>query len=105
MLFAAITVFIAVLFARGLGRGEIRSGLFTFGLVTGIATFGLWRRRRWARGVALVIALGNAGLGTLSLLSVIIVRDGPLLGPALLLVGSVALGIALSLRVFNFPDE
>jgi hypothetical protein len=104
VLFAAITVFVGVLFVRALEREEIRSGLATYGLITAAAAFGLWRRRRWGRSVALLFALGNAGLGALSLLSVIIARRGPLLGPSILLVASVALAYVLSRPVFEVRD-
>lgn len=100
-LFAAATVFIAVLFARALGEREIRSGLLTYGLLTGTAAVGLWRVRRWGRSLGLLIAMGNIGLGTLALLAVIMSRRGNALGPALLLVTSVGLAYALSQRVFN----
>jgi len=98
-------VFVAVLFARSLGEREIRSGLFTYGLLTGAAAVGLWRRSRWGRSLALVIALGNVGLGALALLAVIISRRGDVLGPSVLLAVSLALAYALSRRVFNFPHE
>jgi uncharacterized membrane protein (DUF2068 family) len=104
-LFAAGTVFVAALFVRSLGEREIRSGLLTYGLLTGAAAVGLWRRRRWGRSVALVIALGNIGLGTLALLAVILSRKGDVFGPGVLLVVSIVLAYGLSRRVFNFPDE
>jgi uncharacterized membrane protein (DUF2068 family) len=104
-LFAAGTVFVAVLFVRSLGEREIRSGLLTYGLLTGAGAVGLWRRRRWGRNLALVIAIGNVGLGTLALLAVILSRKGDVIGPGVLLVVSLALAYALSRGVFNFPDE
>jgi uncharacterized membrane protein (DUF2068 family) len=105
VLFGAVTIFIAVLFARALGEREIRSGLATYGLMTGATAVGLWLRRRWGRNLALLIALGNIGLGTLGVLAVILSRRGDALGPALLVVTSLALAYALSRRVFNFSDE
>lgn len=105
MLFGGVTVFVGFLFARALTEREIRSGLLTYGLITGAATVGLWLRHRWGRSVALVFALGNAGLGTLSLLSVMLARRGPLIGPAILLAASVVLAWALSRPVFSLPDE
>jgi hypothetical protein len=104
-LFGAATVFIVVLFVRALGEREIRSGLATVAILTGAAAVGLWRRYRWGRNLALVIAISNAGLGTLALLSVIIAREGPVVAPALLLAASVVLAYGLSRPVFNLPDE
>lgn len=103
---AAITVFVGVLFVRHLvADQQIRSGLATYGLFTGAAAVGLWRQRSWGRGLALVIVMGNAGLGTLALLAVIVSRRGPWLGPALLLAGSVVLGYVVSRPVFNSTDD
>jgi uncharacterized membrane protein (DUF2068 family) len=106
VLFAATTIFITVLFIRALVvHNEIRSGLLTYGLFTGAATVGLWMRRRWGRGLALLIAMGNMGLGTLALLSVILLRQGSATGPAILLVSSIVLGYVLSRSFFSLPDE
>ena len=105
VLFGAGTVFVAVLFVRALGEREIRSGLATYGLLTGAAAVGLWRRRRWGRSLALVIAIGNIGLGALALLAVVISRRGDVFGPGVLLVVSLALGYGLSRSVFNFSHE
>ncbi len=76
----------------------------TYGIITAVAAVGLWRRRRWGRSVALIFALANAGLGTLALLSVILARRGPLLGPVILLVASVAFGYVLSRPIFEVDD-
>ena len=105
VLFAAVTVFIGVLFVRALGEREIRSGLATFALLSAATAIGLWRVRRWGRSLALLMALGNAGLGTLSLFAVLIARRGPLLGPAILLAASVVLAYALSRSVFELPVD
>ncbi|HYZ94043.1 MAG TPA: hypothetical protein VFA34_16845 [Actinomycetota bacterium] len=105
VLFAGTTIFVTVLFVRALGDNEIRTGLATYGLFTGAAAVGLWLRRRWGRGLALVIAMGNMGLGTLALLSVIMLRRGNAAGPAILLASSVLLGYLLSRRIFSLPDE
>src|SRR5439155_1832339 len=88
-LFAATTVFVLVLFVRALDlHHDIRTGLFTYAIFTGAATIGLWRVQRWGRSVALVIALGNAGLGALATLSWLVSRRGQLVGPLVLLVTS-----------------
>ncbi len=100
-----MTVFIGVLFVRALGEHEIRSGLAMYGTFTGAAAFGLWRRQRWGRSLALVIAMGNIGLGGLSLLSVIMSRRGPVAAPAILLGASLVLGYVVSRPVFSFDDE
>jgi hypothetical protein len=106
MLFAAVTCFVMTLFVlRLVGEHEIRSGLLTYGLFTGAAAVGLWLERRWGHALGLVVALGNAGLGTLALLAVIISREGPVLGPALLLVGSIVLSYLLSRPVYSFPQD
>jgi hypothetical protein len=105
VLFAGVTVFIAVLFVRALGEREFRSGLMTYGIITAVASVGLWRQRRWGRSLALLFALANAGLGALALISVILARRGPLLGPVILLVASVAFGYVLSRPIFAVDDE
>lgn len=101
-----MTVFVAVLFVRGLVNDhEIRSGLATYMLLTGATAIGLWLERSWGRGLALVFALGNCGLGALALLAVLMTRQGPWLGPALLLIGSVLLAYVVARPVFNLPDS
>jgi hypothetical protein len=105
VVFAATTAFVGVLFVRALGEREFRSGLLTYGIITAVAGVGLWRQRRWGRSIALIFALANAGLGALALLSVILARRGPLLGPTILLVASVAFGYVLSRPIFAVDDE
>ena len=70
-LFAAVTVFILVLFVRALTEKEIRTGLFTFAVFTAVTAIGMWRIKRWGRSLALVVAIGNVGLGALALLAVL----------------------------------
>lgn len=98
---------LADVWGRGIRYGEApeEPERDAFTLLTGAATVGLWRRRRWGRSLALVIALGNIGLGTLALLAVILSRTGDMIGPSVLLVVSLILAYVLSRRVFNFPDE
>ena len=103
--FAATTVFMATIFVRALGEREIRSGVLTFALASGAAAIGLWRRTRWGRGLALVMALGNAGFGTLAVLSVIISGRGSLPGPIVLLIVSTAVAYLLSRRVFEISYD
>ncbi len=98
------------MFAAGLfvyqlvDKEEIRSGLFTYAVFTGAATVGLWRVRRWGRNVALVIAIGNMGLGTLALLAVLLSREGSWPGPAVLLVVSLVAAYLLGRPVFDLQD-
>jgi uncharacterized membrane protein (DUF2068 family) len=90
-LFAAATVFFAGLFVYLLlEKQEIRTGVATYGLLTAIAALGLWRLRSWGRSLALLITLMSAGLGTLTLLSVLFAREGSVIVPAIVLVASVA---------------
>lgn len=104
-LFAAVAGFVGVLFVRALGEREIRTGLLTYGVLCAAAAVGLWRVRRWGRSLAIVMAMGNAGLGTLSLLAVLIARRGPYLGPAILLAASLVLAYVLSRPVFTLPED
>ena len=101
-MFAATTVFVTVLFVRAVvGEQEIRSGLATYGALTGAAAVGMWRGRRWGRNVGLLIALGNIGLGTLATLAVILSRRGDVIGPAVLLVTSLAFAYVLTRPSFD----
>jgi hypothetical protein len=104
-LFAAVTVFIVVLFVRALTEKEIRTGLLTFAIFTAATTIGMWRIRRWGRSLALVVAIGNVGLGALALLAVLISREGGWIGPAILLVTSLGLGYVLGRPIFNLDDD
>lgn len=101
VLFAGVTVFVGVLFVRALGEREFRSGLLTYGIITAVATVGLWRRRGWGRSIALIFAVANTGLGALALLSVILAREGSFVGPVILLTASIAFGYALSRPIFS----
>ena len=104
-LFAAVTVFILVLFVRALTEKEIRTGLFTFAVFTAVTAIGMWRIKRWGRSLALVVAIGNVGLGALALLAVLMSREGDWIGPAILLVASLGLGYLLGRPIFNLDDD
>jgi uncharacterized membrane protein (DUF2068 family) len=106
-LFILWTSFVAVLFIYELvHRHQIRSGLLMYGTFTGAAAYGLWTMRRWARGLALVVVLGNASLGSLALLSALASRHrDSLMGPAALLVVNIAVGYYLGRAVFSLPDD
>lgn len=105
VLFGAGAVFVAVLFVRALGEREIRSGLFTYAAMCLATAIGLWRVRRWGRNLALIVTMGNLGLGTLTLLAVVMSRSGPVVGPLVLLVVSLAVSYWLSRPDFNLPYD
>ena len=85
-MFTAATVFFVALFVYELvAKDEIRTGVATYALLTGAGSVGLWRMRTWGRSLALLVTLATAGLGTLTLLSVIISRDGSPIVPSIVL--------------------
>lgn len=102
-LFVVWTAFVAGLFVYEIvHRHQVRSGLLMYGTFTGAAAYGLMRLRRWARGLALVVALGNASLGSLALLSALASKHrDSLWGPALLLAANIVVGYILGRREFN----
>lgn len=105
-MFGAGALFVSVLFVRALlERNEIRSGLFTYAVMCIATAIGLWRVRRWGRNLALIVTMGNIGLGALTLFAVLLSRRGPLFGPVVLLVVSLGLSYWLSRPVFNLPSE
>lgn len=104
VLFGASTGVIAALFVLVLLRDdEIRSGLATYGAITGATAVGLWRCRAWGRSLALLITLASAGLGMLTLLSVLLARKGSLVVPVIVLVASVVVAYWLSRPSFEVP--
>lgn len=103
--FFAFAVFVAVLFVRALSEQEVRSGLFTYFAMCVATSIGLWRVRRWGRSLAIIVSIGNIGLATLTLLAVLMSGRGPLVGPAVLLVASLALSYALFRPAFTLPDD
>ena len=105
VLFAAATVFVIVLFVRDLGEQKIRTGLLTYALFTGAAAVGMWLIKRWGRSIALVVAIGNTGLGGLALLAVLMSRRGEILGPAVLLGASLVLSYFLGRPIFTLDDD
>ena len=105
-IFAAATLFFIWFFVYEIVRkDEIRSGIATYALLTGLATAGLLMRRSWGRSLALLIALASAGLGTLTLLNVILARDGSPYVPAVVLAASGAVAFWLSRPVFEMRDD
>jgi uncharacterized membrane protein (DUF2068 family) len=101
-LFAAATIVFAVLFTSILvRRDEIRSGLATYGVITGVTAVGLWRRRNWGRSLALLVTLASAGLGVLTLTSIVFARQGSPIVPAVVLVASTAVAYWLSRPTFD----
>jgi uncharacterized membrane protein (DUF2068 family) len=95
IVFAAGAVLCAMLFSRGLSDERILSGTFTYGLICAVISFGLWRRRSWARSLGLVLVVGNVGLGLVQLSSSFLIRK-ELAVEALVVIGvSVLLGYLL----------
>lgn len=94
-----------VLFLSALSAGEVRSGLFTYAIFCFAAAWGLWRVKRWGRSVALVLAMGNIGLGGLVLVSVLISNEGDAVIPSVLLGSNVVLGYVLSRPIFDLPAD
>jgi hypothetical protein len=100
--FAASTAFFVWFFVYELvAKDQIRTGVATYGLVTALTAIGLWRARTWGRTLALLISLSSAGLGTLTLLSVIFSREGSPIVPVIVLVTSGAFAFWLSRPAFE----
>jgi hypothetical protein len=105
-IFAAATAFFVWFFVYEIVRkDEIRSGIATYALLTALAAAGLLLRRSWGRSLALLISLASAGLGTLTLLNVILAREGSPVVPVIVLVASAATAFWLSRPVFEVRDE
>lgn len=102
--YAGAAIFYGTVFVANLADGEIRSGLLLFVLFVVAAAIGLAAVQRWGRSLALIVAIGTAGIGALSLLASIL-GEGSALGPAVLLGVSVALAYLLTLGVFTLPEE
>jgi uncharacterized membrane protein (DUF2068 family) len=106
VVFAAATVFFLWLFVYEIeSRHEIRTGTATYAALTAVTAYGLWKVQGWGRSIALLVTLATAGIGTLTLLSVIISRDGSPVVPVIVLVASVLAAFVLSRRVFVLPHE
>jgi hypothetical protein len=101
-IFAASTAFFVWFFVYEVVRkDEIRTGVATYALLTGLTTVGLVLRRSWGRSLALLLSLATAGLGVLTLLSVIFAREGSVVVPVIVLVVSAAVAFWLSRPVFD----
>jgi hypothetical protein len=95
--FVAATAFFVWFFVYELAkRDEIRSGIATYALLTGLTAGGLLARRSWARSLGLLLALATAGLGTLTLLTAVMARDGSFVVPAVTLVVSAGTAYLLA---------
>ncbi|MEX2393397.1 MAG: DUF2127 domain-containing protein [Actinomycetota bacterium] len=95
LVFAVGAALCAVLFGRGITQDRILSGTFTYGLACAVVGWGLWRGVSWARPVALIIVVGNVGLGALQLVAVIVSDRGNLVAPIIVVCVSVLLGYLL----------
>lgn len=102
--FAAGTVFLGGIFVGALAVRTFRSGIAFLLPILALCAVGLWMVRPWGRSIALVIAVGLAGLGGLSLVAAI-VAEAPVVGPAVLCAVSVAVAYLLSRPVFTLPSE
>ncbi len=105
VVFALITVYPLVLFVRGLTEQQVRTGALLYASVTGTITVGLRFYKGWARVLALLFALTNAGLATLALLAVMLDGRGSPVGPAVALMINVGLAWAFTRPVFTLPHE
>jgi hypothetical protein len=101
-IFGAATAFFTWFFIYEIVRKEeIRSGVATYALLTGLTTVGLVLRRSWGRSLALLLSLATAGLGVLTLLSVIFAREGSMVVPAIVFLASAIVAFWLSRPVFD----
>jgi peptidoglycan/LPS O-acetylase OafA/YrhL len=105
VLYGGATVWGLGVFAGALGDRTIRSGVLFYAFFTGAAALGLWLATRWGRAMALVVALGNAGVGTLSLLASILDGSSAPVGWGSFTAANVALAYLLSRSVFALPAD
>jgi hypothetical protein len=105
-LFLAATVFFGWFFVYEIvSSDEIRTGVMTYAILTGLATAGLLLRRSWGRSLALLISLASAGLGVLTLLSVLFAREGGVVVPLVVFMASAVVSFWLSRPVFNPAND
>ena len=105
LIFAAGAVLCAVLFVRGITRDQILSGTFTYGLACAAIAWGLWRLKRWGRPFALLIVVGNVGLGALQFAAVLASGRGNLVAPVIVLGVSLAVGYVLGRSSSDLPQD
>lgn len=102
--FAAVTVFLVARFAAGLVEREFRTSLPVYIVLMGISAAGLWLVRSWGRSMALIVAVGNAGVGGLALLAAIVAGSFDA-GSAILFIASIAVAYTLTTAPFTLPRE
>lgn len=103
--FVGAAVFLAGIFAGALAARTFRSGVAFLIPILGLCAAGLWMARSWGRSIALVIAVGLAGLGALSLVAALVAPGASPVGPAVLCALSVAVAYLLSRPLFTLPSE
>lgn len=103
--FAAGTAFLGAIFAGALAARTFRSGVAFLIPILALCAAGLWMVRSWGRSIALIIAVGLAGLGALSLIAALVAPGASPVGPAILCAVSVAVAYLLSRPVFTLPSE
>lgn len=103
--FAGAAVFLGGIFAGALAARTFRSGVAFLVPILGLCAAGLWMVRSWGRSIALIIAVGLAGLGALSLVAALVAPEASPVGPAVLCAVSVAVAYLLSRPVFTLPSE
>lgn len=103
--FVGAAVFLAGIFAGALTARTFRSGVAFLIPILGLCAAGLWMVRSWGRSIALVIAVGLAGLGALSLVAALVAPGASPVGPGILCALSVAVAYLLSRPLFTLPSE
>ena len=88
----------------GVAQGRVEVGALMLAPVYLVAAAGLWMTRRWGRTLALVIALTNLALGTLTVISAILAGAFPSGGILFGLI-NLLLAYALSRPWFALPGE
>ncbi len=104
LVFAVPALMLAASAVMGLTRGRVVVVAFALAPVFAACAVGLWLMRAWGRSLALIVALGNCGVATLSLLAAIL-EQGRSVGPALFLALNAAVAYALSRPWFALPQE
>ena len=104
LLFLLPAVVIAGWGVVGAREGRMEVGVVMLAPVYLLCAVGLMLTRRWGRTLALVIALTNLALGTLTILSAFLAGATPI-GGVLFAAINLAIAVALTRSWFALPGE